>query len=40
MDRSYLTDIELGNRNITLLHLKQIAEALKVSPGSLLKGAR
>jgi predicted transcriptional regulator len=39
IDRSYLAGVELGKRNITMLSLKQIAEALGVSAGSLIKGA-
>ena len=37
IDRSYLAGVESGKRNITMLSLKQIAEALGVSAGSLKK---
>ena len=34
--RVYLSGIERGIRNFTVLHLAKLARALKVTPGSLL----
>lgn len=36
MDRSYLSEIENGRKNLSLLMLEQIASALKVKPADLL----
>jgi transcriptional regulator with XRE-family HTH domain len=36
VNRVYLSGIERGIRNFTVLHLAKIARVLKVSPGSLL----
>ena len=36
VNRVYLSGIERGIRNLTVLHLERIARALKVAPGSLL----
>ncbi len=35
--RSYLGDIERGNRNLALLNIHRLAEALKVKPSELLE---
>ncbi|WP_354039930.1 helix-turn-helix domain-containing protein [Brevundimonas sp. UYEF29] len=37
MKRSYLSDLERGTRNPTVRALGRLAEALAVSPGSLLE---
>jgi len=34
--RSYYTEIETGKRNISVLNLIKIAEALKVDPGEII----
>jgi transcriptional regulator with XRE-family HTH domain len=36
VNRVYLSGIERGIRNFTILHLTKIARALKVSPSSIL----
>lgn len=36
LDRTYISGIERGNRNPTLLTMARIAKALKVSPSELL----
>ena len=36
VNRVYLSGIERGIRNLTILHLSRIARALRVPPGSLL----
>jgi transcriptional regulator with XRE-family HTH domain len=36
VNRVYLSGIERGIRNLTVLHLSKIARVLRVSPGSLL----
>ena len=36
INRTYLSDIERGARNPTVIVVARIADALKVSPGSLL----
>jgi len=36
VNRVYLSGIERGIRNFTILHLTKIARALKVTPGSIL----
>jgi len=36
MDRTYISDIERGTRNISLLNLRKISKALKVQPAELL----
>jgi transcriptional regulator with XRE-family HTH domain len=36
LDRSYMSGIERGVRNFSILNLAKIAKALSVSPGSLL----
>lgn len=36
VDRAYLSGIERGIRNLTLLHLARLAKVLKVRAGSLL----
>lgn len=38
LDRSYVGGVERGERNIAILNLKRIAEALQVPVSSLLKG--
>jgi transcriptional regulator with XRE-family HTH domain len=38
LDRSYVGGVERGERNITVVNLKKIADALKVSLSELLKG--
>jgi transcriptional regulator with XRE-family HTH domain len=37
MDRSYLSEIENGHKNMSVLSLLKIAEALKVKPSKLLE---
>ncbi len=37
MDRGYMSAIENGKKNITILQLEKIARALKVSSSELLK---
>jgi len=37
MDRGYMSAIENGKKNITLLQLEKIAKALRVSSSELLK---
>ena len=37
MDRGYMSAIENGKKNITLLQLEKIAKALKEMPDKLLK---
>jgi len=37
LDRTYISDVERGERNISLLNLQKIAKALKVTVGSLLE---
>jgi transcriptional regulator with XRE-family HTH domain len=37
LDRSYMSGIERGVRNISVLRLVAIAKTLKVGPGSLLQ---
>jgi transcriptional regulator with XRE-family HTH domain len=36
LDRTYISDIERGERNLSLINLRKIALALKVQPGDLL----
>ena len=36
LDRSYISEIENGQRNLSILSLYKIAAALKVKPGKLL----
>ena len=36
MDRSYISEIENGQKNLSILSLYKIAEALKVKPARLL----
>ncbi len=36
VNRVYLSGIERGIRNLTVLHLARIAKVLKVAPGALL----
>lgn len=38
LDRSYVGGVERGERNIAVINLKKIAEALNVSVSELLKG--
>lgn len=38
LDRSYVGGVERGERNIAVINLKKIAEALNVSLSELLKG--
>lgn len=39
LDRTYISQVERGKRNMTILVLSQIARALKVSPDRLLIAA-
>jgi transcriptional regulator with XRE-family HTH domain len=36
LDRSYVSDVERGNRNVSLVNIVRIAEALRVTPSELL----
>lgn len=36
LDRTYISDIELGRRNVALLNICNLANALGVAPGALL----
>ena len=36
LHRTYISDVERGNRNISLMNIEKIAKALKVSPKDLL----
>lgn len=38
LDRSYVGSVERGERNISIVNLKEIADALKVSLSELLEG--
>jgi transcriptional regulator with XRE-family HTH domain len=37
LDRTYIGGVERGERNISLLNIQKIAQALNVSPADLLK---
>jgi transcriptional regulator with XRE-family HTH domain len=37
LDRSYMGGVERGERNVSLLNIHRIAEALGVGPGELLQ---
>lgn len=37
VDRAFVSSIERGQQNVTLLTLHEVAEALKVGPAKLLK---
>jgi transcriptional regulator with XRE-family HTH domain len=37
LDRTYIGGVERGERNISLLNIQKIAQALDVSPADLLK---
>jgi transcriptional regulator with XRE-family HTH domain len=39
IDRSHMGKIERGERNVTLLNLAKLAEALKCQPSALLSNA-
>jgi transcriptional regulator with XRE-family HTH domain len=38
LDRTYVSSVERGERNIALLNLKRLAEALGVEVGELVEG--
>lgn len=40
LDRTYISGVERGKRNISLENICRIAKALNVDPGNLLKGLR
>jgi transcriptional regulator with XRE-family HTH domain len=37
LHRTYISDIERGTRNVSLLNIQKIAKALRVKPSSLLE---
>ncbi len=37
LHRTYISDVERGNRNISIDNIEKIAQALNVSPSDLLK---
>lgn len=37
LDRTYISGIERGIRNVSLLNIKKLADALEVSPSELLQ---
>lgn len=39
IDRSHMGKIERGERNVTLLNIERIADALKIAPSALLASA-
>ncbi len=38
LHRTYISDIEGGGRNVSLINIKKLAQAFKVSMSQLLKG--
>ena len=38
LDRTYISSVERGRRNLSVLHIVKLANALQVTPGSLLAG--
>jgi len=36
LHRTYISDVERGNRNISLINIEKIAKALKISPRDFL----
>ncbi|CAA0108533.1 Uncharacterised protein [Halioglobus japonicus] len=38
LDRTYISSVERGKRNLSVLNVIKIANALQVTPGRLLKG--
>lgn len=36
LDRTYVSSVERGKQNVSLLNICKLADALKVAPGSLL----
>lgn len=40
LDRTYISGIERGKRNISVLNLLELAKALGLQPGDLLNGIR
>lgn len=39
MDRTYISDIETGNRNSSLVNILKLCKALKISSAELFKAA-
>ena len=38
LDRTYISGIERGTRNVSLINIVRIADALEIKPSDLLKG--
>lgn len=40
LDRTYVSSVERGQRNVSLINILKIANALSISPSELLEGIR